>query len=44
MNAVPGSVVLQLAPVTDDPVVKICDVPPLPNPVASDIVSRNFAP
>jgi hypothetical protein len=44
VNPTPGSEVLQFAPVTEDPTVWRSDVPPLPNPVASDIVSKNFVP
>jgi hypothetical protein len=44
VNPTPGSEVLQFAPVTEGPTVWSSDVPPLPNPVASDIVSKNFVP
>lgn len=37
-----GSVVLQLALLTDEPTVSTPDVPPVSNPVESDMVRRNF--
>jgi hypothetical protein len=39
-----GIVVLQLLCATGAPTLKMVDVPPEPNPVASDIVSRNCVP
>ena len=38
------TVSLQLLFATGGPTVKMVDVPPEPNPVASDIVSRNCVP
>ena len=36
------SVVSQAEPVADAPVVSTLEIPPLPNPLASDMAKRNF--
>lgn len=40
----PGSVLSQLSPLRDSPVVMICELPPVANPVASDIVNKSLWP
>lgn len=39
-----GTAVLHAAPLMDEPVVSTLEVPPVPNPVESDMVSRNCFP
>ena len=43
MNVKSGlfAVVLQFVPLTDEPTCRTSEVPPVPNPSVSDIVSRN---